>query len=344
LPGLNEFENEHYMFRTINRIWAVALLTATEGLRQPSFFFLLFACNALIALSPSFALFHLGEEVKMVADLGLSTILMVSTLMALLTASATVSDEIEGRTALTMLSKPLRREEFLIGKFFGVAATSAALVLLSAPVLMLTIRGQKFTSNDDPPNEFWLKVLIAVGTALLLFAVFFVVRLAFSRGLSLVSGFWLSFLLATALLFLLLPARSRGGESLWEWRMLVGPLFIALHSWVVSAMAVALATRLTLVQSAVGTAVFFVVGHASSGLLSPFREEDGRWSALGSLLRTILPDLDQFNITDALATGFVDRPVQIPWDVVGTSSLYALLYGAALLAVGASLFSKRELG
>ncbi|HYF50452.1 MAG TPA: ABC transporter permease subunit [Planctomycetota bacterium] len=331
------------MFRTINRIWAVALLTATEGLRQPSFFFLLFAANALIALSPSFALFHLGEEVKMVADLGLSTILMVSTLMALLTASATVSDEIEGRTALTMLSKPLRREEFLIGKFLGVAATAAALVLLSVPVLLLTVRGQKFGDSDDPVTQFWLKVLISAGAGLLLFGVCFVLRLALSRGLSLVTAFWAAFAVATALVFLLLPARTRAGVPLWEWRMVVGMLFIALHAWVVSAMAVALATRLTLVQSAVGTAVFFVVGHASGGLLAPFREDDGRWSMIGSILRAILPDLDQFNITDALATGFIDRPVQIPWDVVGSSTLYALLYGAALLAIGASLFSKREL-
>jgi len=332
------------MSRSLKRIWAVALLTGTEGLRQPSFFFLLLASNALIALSPSFALFHLGEEVKMVADLGLSTILMVSTLMALLTASATVSDEIEGRTALTMLSKPLRREEFLIGKFLGVAATAAALVLLSIPVLLLTVRGQKFGESDDPTYQFWLKVLVAVGSGLLIFTACFVARLAFNKGVSLVSAFWVAFAISTVALFLLLAPRTRAGESMWEWRMLVGLLFTALHAWVVSAMAVALATRLTLVQSAIGTAVFFVIGHASGGLLAPLRRADGEWSLAGSALRAVLPDLDQFNVTDAIATGFLDRPVQIPWDVIGSSSLYALLYGTALLAVGASLFARRELG
>ena len=59
----------------------------------------------------------------MVVDLGLSTVLTFSTLLALLTASSTITDEIEGRTALTMLSKPLRREEFLLGKYLGVACT-----------------------------------------------------------------------------------------------------------------------------------------------------------------------------------------------------------------------------
>ena len=55
-------------------------------------------------------------------------------------------------------------------------------------------------------------------------------------------------------------------------------------------------------------------------------------SAIGSVLRAILPDLDQFNITDALATAYLDTPIQIPMDVVATSSLYAALYSIALLA------------
>src|SRR5438045_1089888 len=107
------------MMHSLKRIWVIALLTGTEGLRQPVFFLLFAAAAALTALSPRFAFFNLNEEGKMVVDLGLSTILTSSTLLALLTASSTLTDEIEGRTALTMLSKPLRREEFLLGKYFG---------------------------------------------------------------------------------------------------------------------------------------------------------------------------------------------------------------------------------
>ena len=60
--------------------------------------------------------------------------------------------------------------------------------------------------------------------------------------------------------------------------------------------------------------------------------------------RSILPDLDQFNLTDALATAYIDQPVPIPWDILASSALYALLYCVALLAIGAALFSRRELG
>jgi len=124
--------------RALKRVVAVAALTGTEGLRQPAFFVLLVCAVALTALAPQFAVFHLGEDAKMVTDLGLSTILTFSTLLALLTASTTITDEIEGRTALTMLAKPLRREEFLLGKYLGVVFTVGAFVLLMTVILMAT--------------------------------------------------------------------------------------------------------------------------------------------------------------------------------------------------------------
>jgi ABC-type transport system involved in multi-copper enzyme maturation permease subunit len=329
------------MIRSLKRIWAVALLTSIEGLRQPAFFLLFAAAAALTGFTPSFAFFHLGEEAKMVTDLGLSTILAFSTLLALLTASSTVTDEIEGRTALTMLSKPLRREEFLIGKYLGVAVTACALILLMGPVLLATLRSQKYETFQDP--MFTIAVVSAIAIGVTLFAVALIVRLIFHKGIPLVGASWISFGVATAFMMLFLAIKSQP-NVVWEWRILFGLLFIGLHACVISAVAVTLATRLTLVQSAIGTGAFFVVGHASGALVAPFRDENHNLTVVGSIFRTILPDLDQFNITDALATAFLDKPIDIPWDVVASSTLYALLYGIALMAVAAALFARRELG
>ena len=326
------------MWRSSKRIWAVALLTGTEGLRQPAFFLLFALAAGLTAFSPGFAFFHLGEEAKMVADLGLSTILMCATLLALLTASSTVSDEIEGRTALTMLAKPLRRTEFLLGKYFGIVLSSGALVLLASVVLLATLRSQRYEPAQDPLFAVGIASGLAIG--LVLFGGFLVTRLMAGRGLSLVSGFWLAYAAASAFVLIFL-ARS---SAAWEWRMVAGLFFIFLHTCVIAAAAVALATRCTLVQAALGTAVFFLVGHASGALVAPFRDSSHHLSLAGTLLRAILPDLDQFNVADALATGFLDKPVTIPWDVLCGSSLYALLYGGALLVLATLLFQRRELG
>ena len=327
--------------RSLRRIGAIARLTAMEGLRQPSFFLLMGVTAGLIALSPFFSFFHLGEEAKMVTDLGLSTILTFSTLLALLTASSTVTDEIDGRTALTMLSKPLRREEFLIGKYAGVALTACVMTAAMAPVLLVTLRSQNVFAALD--FSFLPALGIAVIGGVALFGVLMVSRLMFGRGPALIHGFWLSYLAAIACMFGILYVKAVP-QVAWDWRLLIGIFFICLHACVISAMAVALATRCSLVQALIGTAAFFIVGHASGALVAPFRDSAHHLNLLGMVLRAVLPDLDQFNITDALATAFMDKAVAIPADVVIGSTLYALFYATALLALAVVLFRKRELG
>ena len=295
----------------------------------------------MIAFSPFFAFFYLGEEAKMVTDLGLSSILTFSTLLALLTASSTVSDEIEGRTALTMLSKPLRREEFLLGKYIGVALTSSAMAMAIAPVLLVTLRSQKYVDVQDPffPNAVAIALLVGV----VIFGIMMVSRLLFHRGLGLVHAFWIAYALASLTVFGILQFKS-GPSITWDWRLLVGILFICFHACVISAMAIALATRCSLVQSFIGTAAFFIVGHGAGAIVAPFRDSEHHLNFIGSILRAILPDLDQFNITDALATAFMDKAVSIPFDIVIASTIYAILYSSALLVLAVALFRKRELG
>ncbi len=323
--------------RSLRRIVAIAQLTATEGMRQPAYFLLIFVTGGLIAMLPLFAFFNLGEEAKMVTDLGLSSILTFSTLLAVLTASSSVTDEIEGRTALTMLSKPLRREEFLLGKYFGVAVTACSMAAAMAPVLLVTLRSQKYIDVQDP---FFSR---AVGFGVLLgvsvYGVLLVTRLLFGRGLTLVHAFWFAYALTWVAIFMLLEWKG-GPKTEWDWRVLWGIFFICLHAGVIAAMAVALATRCTLVQSFIGTSAFFIIGHASGGIVSLFKGV----AVVGPVVRAILPDLDQFNIIDALATGFMDQTVKIPPDVIIASTLYAFLYSVALLALAVALFRKRELG
>jgi ABC-type transport system involved in multi-copper enzyme maturation permease subunit len=325
------------MLKSFRRILAVGMLTAAEGLRQPAFFILLAAAAAMTAFSPRFAAFHLNESAKMVVDLGLSTAVGCSSLLALLTASTTVSDEIEGRTALTMLAKPLRREEFILGKFLGVACVTSAFCLLMVPVLLATLRSQQFDKTSDP--HFADAVRGAVIVFLCLAGLGMGARLLYNRGPGGVSSFWAAYAVATvALILYLLPGAAR-----WDFRIVLGLFFTALHGCVIAAFAVALATRFTLVQAAIGTAAFFLLGHASGVVLAPFRDAQQQLTTIGLAVRAILPDLDQFNITDALATAYIDKPTPIPLDVAGGSALYAGLYACALLALAAAMFANREL-
>src|SRR5262249_39652615 len=152
--------------KSLRRIWAVGILTSSEGLRQPAFFILFLAGTAMTACSPRFAPFSLNENAKMVVDLGLSTTVAFSSLLALLTASPTVTDAIEGRTALTMLAKPLRREEFILGKFIGVATVAAAFCVLQTPILMAAVRSQRYDEYVDSRFADGVKLALIVFLAL----------------------------------------------------------------------------------------------------------------------------------------------------------------------------------
>jgi ABC-type transport system involved in multi-copper enzyme maturation permease subunit len=61
-----------------------------------------------------------GEDVKMFKDSCLTLVMLLAILVAIWSASVSVADEIEGRTALTLLSKPVRRHQFILGKFAGI--------------------------------------------------------------------------------------------------------------------------------------------------------------------------------------------------------------------------------
>src|SRR5689334_24418793 len=104
--------------------------TAKEGIRQPAFFVLAFLASASLICSIFVSYFTFGEDIKMYKDTGLTTISFVCLLLALLTASSSVAEEIEGKTAITLLSKPINRRQFILGKFVGIELGVLALYTL----------------------------------------------------------------------------------------------------------------------------------------------------------------------------------------------------------------------
>ena len=108
----------------------IALATAKEAIRQPAFFVMAVFAGALLIVTIFISYFTFGEDIKMYKDTGLTTISFFCMLLALLTASSTVADEIEGKTAITLLSKPINRRQFIIGKFLGIELGVLALYVI----------------------------------------------------------------------------------------------------------------------------------------------------------------------------------------------------------------------
>jgi len=117
---------------------AIALATCKSEMAQPMF--------AIMLGLGAFALFifmiipynTFGEDIKMLKDSGFTTIMILGIIQAVWAASKSVSEEIEGKTALTVLSKPVGRRSFVFGKFAGIVWTVAVLfVVLGAWFMVL---------------------------------------------------------------------------------------------------------------------------------------------------------------------------------------------------------------
>ncbi|MEC7567177.1 MAG: ABC transporter permease subunit [Planctomycetota bacterium] len=121
------------------RLFAVALSTYKSEVAQP--LFMLIVVGGVIALCGFVWIPYntFGEDIKMLKDAGLTLILILSIVLALWSASTSVADEIEGRTALTVLSKPLSRRSFVIGKFSGIVWMLALVYIIFGIVFIAAV-------------------------------------------------------------------------------------------------------------------------------------------------------------------------------------------------------------
>jgi ABC-type transport system involved in multi-copper enzyme maturation permease subunit len=104
-------------------IKVIALNTFKEAIRDRILYLLLFFAALSILFSRVLAFLTVGDRTKIIKDVGLASISLFGALMAILIGTGLVTKEIEKRTIFTLISKPLRRHDFLLGKFFGLVLT-----------------------------------------------------------------------------------------------------------------------------------------------------------------------------------------------------------------------------
>ena len=121
------------------RLSAIALATYKSEIAQPLFGIILSLGLVFVVLFVWIPYNTFGEDIKMLKDSGLTLIMILGIVQAIWAASTSVADEIEGRTALTVLSKPIGRRSFIGGKFLGIVWTVALLFVLLGLVLLIVV-------------------------------------------------------------------------------------------------------------------------------------------------------------------------------------------------------------
>jgi len=103
------------------KIFAIAHSTFKTEVNQPLYLLVMIIGGVFIVGSIYVPYNTFGEDIKMYKDSGLTLIRVLAIFLAIWAASKSVAAEIEGRTALTVLSKPVGRRQFIFGKFSGIA-------------------------------------------------------------------------------------------------------------------------------------------------------------------------------------------------------------------------------
>tara|TARA_B100000686_G_C16667727_1_gene904543 strand:- start:107 stop:1036 length:930 start_codon:yes stop_codon:yes gene_type:complete len=307
-----------------------------EVVQQPVFL-LLITCSGFFCVFLSIVpYFGFGDDVQIVKTSLLAVSLITGLLGAVLCASSSVAREIRSGTALAVLSKPVGRARFVLGKYLGL---SCALSILTYTNLIACLLASRMAYDAYGSADTFSFGIYCFGGLLASYIIggflnyFLQVRFVFTTVIALV-------VLTTSMFAIILSteAATTGASAdprTVDWRLIQASVLLFFAVLILTALALACSTRLELLPTlAVCSGVLFI------GLMSDWlfleKTEEGIWWA--SLLYTVIPNWQNFWLADVLS-----GKETIPLAYLGQAFLYLLGYTGATLMVALLLFEDREL-
>jgi ABC-type transport system involved in multi-copper enzyme maturation permease subunit len=210
----------------MSRVGAVALNTFREAVRDRVLYNLVFFALVMIAASILVGQVSIGIEEMVIVTLGLSAISVIGLLIAVFIGVGLVSKEMDKRTLYALLAKPVRRWEFLLGKFGGLVLTLTVNTLAMAAGLFLALKLVK--SSDDILEA---SVLVAVYFIVLKLALVVALALLFScfttplLSILYTAGLYIAGLFVTEMRNYQSETMSRALQTLLRWLSYLLPNF-----------------------------------------------------------------------------------------------------------------------
>jgi hypothetical protein len=137
------------------RVALIAHNTVLEAARQRLFNFLILLAFALVVGARWFRDFNFGApELKFLADCGFGAMAFFGSALTIVATAQLFFSEIENRTALTLLAKPVWRTEFVLGKFCGVLVLIAAFCALLTALMIVVLWQRAGELQREFPDAF----------------------------------------------------------------------------------------------------------------------------------------------------------------------------------------------
>src|SRR3954468_13564464 len=121
------------------RTFVIIRHTFLEAVLQPIYPLLLALGAAILCIFSLLPFFTLGEDTVMFKSVGLDVILILVLIVTLFATSRSIFEEIEDRTMLTLMSKPVRRWQVIVGKYLGIIGSALMATIILGTVLCLCV-------------------------------------------------------------------------------------------------------------------------------------------------------------------------------------------------------------
>lgn len=258
---------------------SIARNTFIESIRQPVFILLILLAGVAQLFNTWGAAFSMGTsdsaevsgDNKLLLDIGLSTVFVCGMLLAAFIATSVISREIENKTILTVVSKPVSRPTLVVGKYLGVAGAILIAVLTMLLFLLMGIRhGVMSTASDTLDGPVLAFSFAAVGLSLLLAAW---CNYLYGWPFSQTAVLLMAPFMAVAYILVLLLNKHWAIQPIstdFKDQILLACYCLTLAILVLAAVAVAASTRLGQVMTIVVCAGVFLFGLLSNFLLGRF--------------------------------------------------------------------------
>lgn len=300
------------------RTWVILRHTFLDAVVQPIYSLLLVLGIAILVVFTALPFFTLGEDAVMFKSVGMDIILLLVLIVTLFATSRSIFDEIEDRSMLTLMSKPVSKWEVLLGKYLGIIAAAALAVAVLGTALALTTWWRipaDYTINPRSLDDYeiqrlWdLRIMHLAGLVPSLLLSWLQISVLAAIGVALSTRFSLVVNLPAVIIIYIAGNLTRFLEPIWG----------------------------------------DVQGSALEGRNIVLK-------VLAQVLTFVLPYLEHFDLRQAGITGriavpntmFADDPQAFTlaaiWGAVGLAFIYAACYVAFALGVGMAMFRGRELG
>ena len=309
-------------------LYRIAVNSFREALREPVYFLMLFGALLLIGHYPWMTLFVFREQLKLVLDGAMATTMFFSLAVCVLCATTTISREMRNGTVLLLLSKPITRCSFVLGKIAGIITASLLFCLICncASVISIYIAVDQFRMEIGLYVAFIILVFLACAAGM---------AMNYLRGSSFSEfSVYAALLVIGGMMLYCLKFQPHPEMSLANLAKALVLLFPAVV--VMSVLAVGFATRFDVVPSMCLCSLLFFLGLISSYLFGG-GFSDPALDIISSLIYALIPNWQYFSMADAMAVNSTIPDAYVWWSVG-----YAAIYSVIVAVWAVVFFQNRE--